>query len=384
MKISDIELIRVAVPRRRTHQMASMATAAGRYVIVRLHTDDGITGLGEATVMREWGGDHGAYYGESPGTTLTVIQEDLFPAIRGRDPRDVEQILEVMDRTIKGYPYAKAAIDLALHDIIGKASALPAHQLLGGCYRDRIPLAQSLGIMETAKAVAEAVDAVREGIRTIKIKVGLDYAHDEEVVREVRAAVGPDVAITVDANQAYPTPKTAVQQIRRLERYGLQLVEQPVEGIAEMAEVARAADTWIMADESAWTPRDVLKIAERRAADAISIYTTKPGGLFRARQVAAVAQAAGLPCNVNGSGELGVGNAANVHLAASAKIISLACVFPATAPAETAPTKIAGRQYVDDVVREAFGYADGCVLVPKKPGLGVELDEEKIAKYRVA
>jgi len=296
----------------------------------------------------------------------------------------VEQILEVMDRTIKGYPYAKAAIDLALHDIIGKASALPAHQLLGGCYRDRIPLAQSLGIVETAKAVAEAVDAVREGIRTIKIKVGLDYAHDEEVVREVRAAVGPDVAITVDANQAYPTPKTAVQQIRRLERYGLQLVEQPVEGIAEMAEVARAADTWIMADESAWTPRDVLKIAERRAADAISIYTTKPGGLFRARQVAAVAQAAGLPCNVNGSGELGVGNAANVHLAASAKIISLACVFPATAPAETAPTKIAGRQYVDDVVREAFGYADGCVLVPKKPGLGVELDEEKIAKYRVA
>src|SRR3990172_1982386 len=156
MKIADIELLRVAVPRRRTHQMASMATAAGRYVLVRLHTDEGITGLGEATVMREWGGDHGAHYGESPGTTLTVIQEDLFPAIRGRDPRDVELILDVMDRTIKGYPYAKAAIDLALHDVIGKASGLPVHQLLGGCYRDRIPFAQSLPIMETAKAVAEA------------------------------------------------------------------------------------------------------------------------------------------------------------------------------------------------------------------------------------
>ncbi len=87
---------------------------------------------------------------------------------------------------------------------------------------------------------------------------------------------------------------------------------------------------------------------------------------------------------MNGSGELGVGNAANVHLAACARIISLACVFPATAPAEAAPTKIAGRQYVDDIVGEAFGYADGCVLVPKKPGLGVELDEAKIAKYRVA
>jgi muconate cycloisomerase len=384
MKITQIDILRVAVPRRRLHRMASMATAAGRYVILRLHTDEGITGLGEATVMREWGGDHGMYYGESPGTTLTVLQEDLFPAIRGRDPFDVEQILELMDRTIKGYPYAKAAIDLALHDIIGKASGLPVHQLLGGCYRDRIPLAQSLGIMETDKAVAEAVEAVREGIGTVKIKVGLDYAHDEEVVREVRAVVGHGVAITLDANQAYPTPKTAIQQIRRLERYGLLLVEQPVEGIDAMAEVSRAVDTWIMADESAWSPRDVLKIAERRAADAISIYTTKPGGLFRARQMAAVAQAAGLPCNVNGSGELGVGNAANVHLAASAKIISLASVFPATAPAEKQPTRIAGRQYVDDIVREPFGYADGCVLVPRGPGLGIELDEQKIATYRVA
>ncbi len=383
MKITDIELFRVSVPRRRLHKMASMATSAGRYVIVRLHTDEGIIGLGEATVMREWGGDHGMYYGESPGTTLTVIRDELFPAIRSRDPFDVEQILEVMDRTIKGYPYAKAAIDLALHDVIGKKSGLPVHQLLGGCYRDRIPLAQSLGIMETDKAVAEAVQAMHEGIKTIKIKVGLDYAHDEDVVREVRAAVGPDLAITLDANQGYPTSKTAIRQIRRLERYDLLLVEQPVEGMDEMAIVARAVDTWIMADETAWTPRDVLKIAERRAADAISIYTTKPGGLFRARQLAAVAQAAGIPCNVNGSGELGVGNAANVHLAASAKIISLACVFPATAPAEKLPTKIAGRQYSDDIVREAFGYSGGCVLVPKKPGLGVELDEEKIAKYRI-
>jgi muconate cycloisomerase len=384
MKITELELLRVVVPRRRFHKMASMAQSAGRYVIVRLLTDDGVVGLGEATVMREWGGDHGVYYGESPGTTLTVLTDDLFPAIKGRDPFDVEQILDVMDRTIKGYPYAKAAIDLALHDIIGKKSGLPVHQLLGGCYRDRIPLAQSLGIMDTDKAVAEAVDAVGEGIRTIKIKIGLDYEHDAEVVGEVRAAVGGTIAITLDANQAYPTPKAAIQQLRRLEKYNLLLIEQPVQGLDEMAQVTAALDTLIMADESAWTARDVLKIAERRAADCISIYTTKPGGLFRARQVAAVAQAAGLPCNVNGSGELGVGNAANVHLSASAQIISLACVYPATAPAEHAPTRIAGRHYVDDIVRDAFRYEAGHLIVPKTPGLGVELDPAKIAKYRVA
>ena len=363
--------------------MASMIQDAGRYVIVELETDDGLVGLGEATVMPTWGGDHGVYYGETPGTTVSVIFELLYPALRGLNPTEVERAHVAMNRAVKGYPYAKAALDIALHDLIGKAYNVPVYQLLGGRFHDRITLAHSIGMMSIEAAVAEARAVIDEGISTIKLKIGLDYTHDAEVVREVRAAIGHEVAICLDANQAYPTPKTAVRELRRLEEYGLLLVEQPVQGLGEMAQVRRAIDTPVMADESAWTARDILQIADLGAADAISIYTTKPGGLFRARQALAVAEAAGLPCNVNGSGELGVGNAANLHLSASAAIIELPCVYPVSAPGESLPTQTAGRHYLDDVISRPFEYQNGALGVPSGPGLGIELDREKLERYEV-
>lgn len=150
-----------------------------------------------------------------------------------------------------------------------------------------------------------------------------------------------------------------------------------------MAVVAAGVDTPIMADESAWTPQDVLEIVRKKAADIISLYTTKPGGLFKAKKVAAVAEAAGLRCNVNGSVETGVGNAANLHLAASTAVASLASVVPVSTPQEKRGTGIAGIYYTDDIITEAFEYADGEIVVPDKPGLGIELDEEKLERYRV-
>jgi muconate cycloisomerase len=363
--------------------MASMALSSARHLIVRLQTDSEHVGLGEAPVSPNWGGDYGRYYGETLRTTQLLIEDLLFPSINGTDIFDVEMILERMDHAVRGYPYAKAAIDMAVHDLIGKALGTTVSQLLGGSYRTRIPLAQSVGFMSTAEAVDESVAAVAEGIRSIKIKVGLDPDHDEEVVREVRAAIGPSATISLDANRAYLTPKAAIRQIERLERYGINLIEQPVEGLPEMAQVTAAVSTPVMADESAWTPRDVIEIAAARAADCISVYVTKPGGLFRGRQMLAVAQAAGLPCNVNGSGELAVGNAANLHLAASSKIVSLPCVVPASAPAERAPTSVAGRQYVDDLVLEPFGFEDGNLVLPEAPGLGVELDPIKLERFRI-
>ncbi|HEX2765763.1 MAG TPA: enolase C-terminal domain-like protein [Candidatus Limnocylindria bacterium] len=380
--IVGIEAIPVEVPRRRHHAMASMAMSSARHVVVRLLTDSEHVGLGEAPINPRWGGDHGRYYGEEAGATRHLLTDVLFPAIDGSDVYDVERLLEIMDRTIRGYPYAKAAIDMAVHDVIGKATGLSVAQLLGGAFRQSVPLAQSLGFMPTAQAVDEAVAAVGEGLRAIKIKVGVDFPRDIETVREVRAAVGPHVSITLDANQAYPSPKVAIRQIERLEAYGIDLIEQPVQGLREMAIVTASVNTPVMADESAWTARDVLEIATTRAADAISIYVTKPGGLFRAREMIAVAQAAGLPCNVNGSGELGIGNAANVQLAASREIVSLPCVFPISAPAEQAPTTVAGRQYVDDLVTKPMAYSEGSVALPEEPGLGVTLDPVKLERYR--
>ena len=384
MKISKIETIPIRLPTRRVHQWASLTTPIGVYVIIKVFTDEGLVGLGEAPVLKDWGGDHGKYFGETPQTTAHIINDVLAPALQGQDPRRIEALHTAMDASVKGYPYAKAAIDMALYDIAGKAINAPAYQLLGGLFRDRIGIAHSLGLMEIEKAVEEALQAKSEGVKTIKLKGGVDQKRDVELVRQMRNALGPDVRICVDANQGYPTPKVAVKIIKAMEEYGLLYMEQPVEGIEAMAEITRRVDTPIMADESAWTPQDVVEIAAKKAADLISIYTTKPGGIFKGKKVAAVAEASGLKCNVNGSVETGVGNAANIHLAASTAVVTFDCVVPVSAPKEYAGKGIAGRYYVDDLITEAFVFEDGAIVVSGKPGLGVELDEDKLKHYRIA
>jgi muconate cycloisomerase len=288
-----------------------------------------------------------------------------------------------MDRTIRGYPYCKAAIDAALYDVVGKALRAPAYQFLGGLFRERVPIAHSLGLMEIEKAVEEAVQAKSEGVKTIKLKCGIDQKRDVELVKQIRKAIGPELNICVDANQGYPTAKVAVKITKAMEEYNLLYIEQPVEGIDQLAEVTRRVDTLVMADESAWTPQDVVEIVQKKAADMISIYTTKPGGMFKAKKLAAVAEAAGLKCNVNGSVETGVGNAANVHLAASTGVVTYGCVVPVSTPKGKGKGGVAGIYYKDDIVVEPFGYSDGDVIVSSKPGLGIELDEDKIRHYRI-
>lgn len=382
MKITRIETIPIRLPTRRTHQWASLTTPIGVYVIIKLHTDQGLVGFGEAPVLKDWGGDHGKYFGETPQTTVHIINEILAPALKGQDPGRFERIHTLMDKAVKGYPYCKAAIDAAMYDVVGKALNVPVYQLLGGCFRERVSIAHSLGLMEIEKAVEEALQAKVEGVKTIKLKGGVDQERDVELVKQIRNAVGADLNICVDANQGYPTPKAAVKIVKAMAEFNLLYMEQPVEGIDRMAEVACRVDTPIMADESAWTPEDVIEIIKKKAADIISIYTTKPGGLFKAKRVAAVAEAAGLQCNVNGSVETGVGNAANLHLAASTGVVALGCVLPVSTPKDRGRKGIAGIYYQDDIVQEPFEYADGDIIVSSKPGLGVDLDEDKLRYYR--
>ncbi|MBI2184664.1 MAG: mandelate racemase [Thaumarchaeota archaeon] len=384
MKIQSVDAFTVNLPTRRPHRFigAMGPKSIGNYVIIKIETSNGITGLGEATIMPTWGGDHATYFGETVETTIHIIKDFLSPAILGHDPFNLEHLLEKMDANIIGYPYAKAAVDMALHDIQGKTLDTPAYNLLGGRYRREIPLAHSIGIMPVEDAAKEAKQAVSEGIKTIKLKAGADWERDVETVRTVRETVGNKIKIMVDANQGYPSAKEAIKTIRKMEQHDLLLMEQPVEGLDAMARIAQAVDTPIMADESAWTPQDIFRIVEKKAADVISIYTTKPGGLHRAKKVAAAAEAAGLPCNVNGSIETGVGNAGNLHLAASTSIVKLPCVVPVTTLKGREQTKLAGIYYTDDIVKEPFKYEDGALIVPDKPGLGVELDAEKVKLYK--
>src|ERR1044072_5897140 len=384
MKITQIETIPIRLPTRRVHQWASVTTPIGVYVIIKLHTDEGLIGLGEAPVLKDWGGDHGKYFGETPQTTAHISNDILARALAGQDPSRFESIHALMDKAVKGYPYCKAAIDAALYDVAGKALKVPAYQLLGGLFRERIPIAHSLGLMEIDKAVDEALQAKAEGVKTIKLKGGVEQKRDVELVKQIRQPMRSHLNICVDANQGYPTAKAAVKITRAMEEYNLLYMEQPVEGIDQMAEVARRVDTPIMADESAWTPQDVLEIIQKKAADVISIYTTKPGGMFKGKKVAAVAEAAGLKCNVNGSVETGVGNAANIHLAASTGVVTYGCIVPVSTPKGKGKGGIAGIYYQDDIIVDPFAYSDGDILVSPKPGLGIVIDEDKLKHYRIA
>ena len=311
--IKSIATLTVQLPTRREHKWTGLTEPIGRYVLVKMSDDAGNAGWGEAPALKDWGGEYGRYFGESPAITRLVIDRYLAPALIGADPGNICDMHQRMDAVIKGYPYSKCAVELAAYDLAGRRCGLPVHALLGGRARSHIPVTHSIGLISIEEAEAEAATVAAEGIKTIKIKVGGDPKRDIDVVRAVRGAAGGAIDLCVDANEGYKTPGEAIRTLRQMEQFGLKYAEQPVMGIERMAEVARAIDTPIMADESAWNAHDVLQIIAHGAAEIVSIYTTKPGGLYRAMEVAAVCRAAGIVCNVNGSVETGVGNLANIQ-----------------------------------------------------------------------
>lgn len=381
--IASIETLLVQLPTRREHKWTGLTEVIGRYLLVRVTDSDGRAGWGEAPALKDWGGEFGRYFGESTLIAKTVIENYLAPAIVGVELGNFVEMHARMDAVIKGYPYAKAALDFAAYDVTGRWLGLPVHMLLGGKARSRVPVTHSIGLISIAEAEKEVAKVAAEGIRTIKIKIGGDPKRDVDIVRAIRAAAGDDVELCVDANEGYRTPGEAITTVRAMEKYRLKYVEQPVMGIERIAEVARAIDPPVMADESAWNAHDAIQIAERRAAQIVSIYTTKPGGLYKAMEVAAVCRAAGIICNVNGSIETGVGNLANVHLAAAAPAVTLSCVIPVSTPAEWQTGQVGGIFYRDDLIAAPMKLVDGAIEVPTGPGMGIDVDLAKIEKYRV-
>ena len=358
-----------------------MTARIGHHAIVRIDTDEGISGWGESPAGITWGGAHSTYYGESPRTVRHIIEDHLLDAIKGLDPRETGVLHAAMDRAVKGNPYAKAPIDIACYDIAGKAAGVPVYSLLGGAYRDRIEVAHSLGIISVEECVDEAVIAVDEGAKTIKCKTGLDPERDVEVVRQLRKRLGDDVRIRVDGNEGYNNVWEAINVTRQQEEYGIFLCEQPVMGARLLARVAERIGIPVMADESAWTVHDILELVELKAADCFSCYVTKPGGLYRAKQQADIAEALGMYCDIGGSIETGIGNAANLHLGAAVSIATLPSVCPTSRPEEFDGPTVAGVYYLDDLITAPLGYVDGDALVPQGPGLGIEVNLDKLDRY---
>lgn len=382
MKITKIEVHLVVLPTRREHNWASkMASPIGHHVIVELLTDEGVVGWGEAPAGATWGGSQMRYYGETPQTVCHVVCDYLAPAIEGCDPLEIAVIHSRMDRVIKGHPYAKAAVDMACYDAAGRGLGVSVSALLGGRVRAGIEVAHSLGIMDLDACYAEAEQAVAEGARTIKCKTGLDPERDVTIVRELRRLLGDDIKIRVDGNEAYASVHEAVDVTLRQEEYGLLLCEQPVAGAVGLSRVAARVSSPVMADESAWTVDDILELDSLDAAACFSCYVTKPGGFYRARQQAEVAQRLGMYCDIGGSIETGIGNAANLQLGTALAIATLPSVCPVSQPEGSAGPKIAGVYYLDDLLTEPFCFSDGMVMAPQGPGLGIEVDRKKLERY---
>jgi L-alanine-DL-glutamate epimerase-like enolase superfamily enzyme len=381
MKITGITAFAFRLPTRRDFWWASLHVPLGSFVFVEVMTDSGLTGIGEATPLPDWGGDHGRHGGETQQTVIDIVLSTIAPALIGLDPTSIEMAHLRMDTVLRGNSYARCAVDLALHDLWGKALGQPIYRLLGGAVRDRVEVAHMIGIMPTADAVAEAQNALADGVSAFQVKAGRDPQADIRTIRAIREAVGPDVFLRVDANQGYRQAKSAQRILAQLDGV-VDMVEQPVRDLAEMAELRRVTQIDLIADESCWDEFDALDLVQCRGADAISIYLAKAGGIAGARRVATIAKTAGLPCDINGSLESAIGTAANVHFALANSAVSLPSVISITAPRGKGSCGTAGRYYLDDVVDEAFDYADGSLLPLERPGLGIEVNRHKLEQFR--
>lgn len=381
MHITELEAVPFRLPRRADVRWAGLEMGIGNFVLVRLHTDEGPVGLGEINPLPDWGGDHGRQGGETQASVCALMNEILAPAIIGLDPLTRTDVHTAMNRVLQGHPYIKAAIDIALHDLMGKATGQPLHALLGGAARPGVVLSHMLGLMDVEAALHEARSAVEEGVRAFQIKGGIDAERDATLVRKLRKEFGADVVLRLDLNATKRTAKAAAAILSDVMNL-LDYVEQPVAGLTEMARATHQFSVQVIADESCWSAHDAAEIVRRRGADALSIYLAKAGGVTGAMHIDVVASLAGMSCDINGGFESGVGNAANVHVGMAGRSIDLPCVISATAPSGSMTSDVAGRYYHDDIVAEPFGYCDGVLTPPSGPGLGVTIDEDRLSAYR--
>lgn len=383
MNIVGIDCHNVSLPLLRPHRWAGLTATLGSYVLVNVKTDDGLSGWGEATVHPQWGGDLGRYDGDTPTSAMHLVNDVLWPVLAGADPRRNQFVYAEMERALRGHPYVKLALDAAILDLLAQSAGIPVYVLLGGQRRTVIPITHVIGLMPVDEVVAEAQAVATEGVSPIKLKVGEDRDRDLDVVRKVHRAVGGDVEIAIDANQGWATVATAERMISHLSSIDLRYIEQPVAGIAAMAQLAARVDVPLMADESVWTAHDMAEFARLGAPMMASIYTTKAGGLLRAMQVDAVAHAHGLATTVNAYEQTGIGALATLHLACAMASLGEACMIPVSGPQGNRPTSVAGVTYSDDVLADSLTFHDGCVLVPDAPGWGVAVDVDKVEHYTV-
>ena len=320
-------------------------------LLLEIRTDDGVSGLGFAV--------QGLHLGEALDGMRRVMAEDVEPLVVGRDPFDVEAVAADLAGRFPGYTRTKAAVETALFDIMGKALGIPVYQLLGGKVRATIPVIRILPIKAPADMARNAEAVVADGYRFLKIKVGTDPDLDVERVREIRRAVGDGIGLTIDVNQGW-TPKVAIATLRRMEEFGVAIVEQPVpaDDHLGLAMVKGSTSILVEADESAGSLADIVRLGREGAVDAVSLKSGKLGGLLATRKAAALCQAANLRCRIGMAGASRFNAAADMHVVAATPNIDYACELAEFTRMESDPA-------------DGLEIVNGELTVPELPGIGV-------------
>lgn len=323
MKIKDIRLGRLSVSLKKPFKTALRTAFEVTTNVVVVETDGGLMGYGEAPPTA-------VITGDTNGAIRGAVEERLRPLLAGRDADDLNGLLDTVDSALVGNSSAKAAVDIALHDLRGKMLNRPLYSLLGGAAKT-METDYTISVNDPDTMVKDSLEAVREGYSALKIKVGTDSALDMIRLREIRSAVGGDVLLRADANQGW-TAKEAVRIIRFYEDEGLgiELVEQPVPArdFQGLKYVTDSVDTLILADESVFSPRDAFEILSMRAADLVNIKLMKTGGIRNALAICAMASACGVECMIGAMMETKISVTAAAHLASATPIITRADLDP--------------------------------------------------------
>lgn len=353
MKIKGFH-VRVAALRTLEPFVMSLGTLTLCHTLILfLETDEGTVGIGEAAPAPR-------ITGETISSVSAALSEYLLPPLKGKDPSAIEEIHEVMERSIHGNYTAKAAVDLALHDLAGKHLGRSALLLLGGKKKDLVS-DYTIGMKPPEEAAARARTWVSKGFRILKVKVGGDHREDVERIRAIREAVGEKIPIRVDANQGW-SPSQAVEAIKQMQEWGIELVEQPVPAhdLKGMVFVRNHVQIPVAADESVHTSRDAVKAVEAGACDVMNIKLMKCGGIHEATKIAAVAREANLSCMIGGMvGESGVA-------------VTAASLFASATPTVKYYDLDADLLLQDHLVKEGgITVQNGEWILPDSPGLGI-------------
>lgn len=332
-------------------------------VIVKLETDDGLIGYGEAVPDEH-------VTGESFFSAIEVLKHQLLPAVMGENPFEIEKIHHIVDSRIYANPAAKAAIDIACYDLMGKYLVKPVYDLIGGKYHDELTFPKVLSIEEPEVMAEKAKLAVERGYRSLKLKVGTEAFKDVERIKAVREAVGYGVPIRVDVNQGWNDYATAAKVLPLLDPLRISWLEQPIKmgDFDGLAELRKKTVIPIMADETVHGGSDVIEIIKKGAADKINIKLMKTGGIYPAIHMAKTAESAGISCQIGSMVESSIGSAAGYHTAIARKNIT--------------STELTGPLLFSKDIGN-LEYQIPFVYLSGKPGLGIEVNENTLQELMI-